>query len=83
MLTERTITDKIEVLENGCIQVREATIVEKNGQELTRMFHRFVLKPGDDLTGRDQKVQDIANTVWTQEVIDAYQATLADAEILP
>jgi len=83
MLTERIIVDKIEVLENGCIQVREATIVEKNGQELTRMFHRFVLHPGDDLSGRDQKVLDIANAVWTQEVIDTYQASLVDNEILP
>jgi hypothetical protein len=75
-LTEKTITDKIEVIENNSIQVRTANIIEKDGTEIARTFHRHVLAPGDDLTNQDPKVQAIANAVWTEEVIAAYQASL-------
>jgi len=72
-LTEKTIIDKIEVIENNSIQVRTATIIEKDGTELTRTFHRHVLAPGADLTNEDRKVQAIANAIWTEEIVTAYQ----------
>ena len=72
-LTEKTIIDKIEVLENNSIQVRTANIIEKDGVELTRTFHRHVVVPGADITNEDTKVQAIANAIWTDEVINAYQ----------
>jgi len=75
-LTEKTIIDKIEVIENSSIQVRTATIIEKDGTELTRTFHRHVVAPGADLTNEDPKVQAIANAIWTEEIIAAYQASL-------
>jgi hypothetical protein len=75
-LTENTIIDKIEVIENNSIQVRTATIIEKDGTELTRTFHRHVLSPGDDVSAEDPKVQAIANAIWTEEVIEAYQASI-------
>ena len=75
-LTEKTIIDKIEVIENSSIQVRTATIIEKDGTELTRTFHRHVLAPGADLTNEDLKVQAIATAIWTEEIIAAYQASL-------
>jgi hypothetical protein len=68
-LTEKTIIDKIEIVENNTIQVRTATVIEKDGVELTRTFHRHVLSPGTDLTNEDPKVQSIANAIWTEEVI--------------
>jgi hypothetical protein len=76
-LTEKTIIDKIEILESNSIQVRTATIIEKDGTELTRTFHRHVLAPGDDVSGEDPKVQAIAIAIWTEEVIAAYQASQA------
>jgi hypothetical protein len=76
-LTEKTIIDKIEVIENNSIQVRTATIIEKDGTELTRTFHRHVLAPGADLTNEDPKVQAIANAIWTEEIIAVYQASQA------
>jgi hypothetical protein len=76
-LTEKTIIDKIEVIENSSIQVRTATIIEKDGTELTRTFHRHVLAPGADLTNEDPKVQAIATSIWTEEIIAAYQASQA------
>jgi hypothetical protein len=75
-LIEKQIVDKIELIENNSIQVRTATIIEKDGTELTRTFHRHVLSPGDDVSAEDPKVQAIANTIWTEEVIEAYQASL-------
>ena len=75
-LTEKTIIDKIEVLESNAIQVRTATVIEKDGTELTRTFHRHVLVPGADITNEDPKVQAIATAIWTEEIIAAYQASL-------
>jgi hypothetical protein len=71
-LTETTKVDQIELIENNSIQVRTATIIEKDGVELSRSFHRHVLAPGDDVTNEDPKVQAIANAVWTEEVITQY-----------
>lgn len=76
-LIEKTIIDKIEIVENSSIQVRTATVIEKDGVELTRTFHRHVKHPGEDLSNEDPKVQAIANAIWTQEIITAYSASIA------
>lgn len=75
-LTERSAIDKIEVLENGIIQVRRADIVERDGVEIAKSYHRWTLTPGQDLTGQDQRVIDVANAVWTAEVVASYSASL-------
>jgi len=74
-LTEKQIIDLIQLVENNSIQVRTATIIERNGTEISRTFHRHVVSPGDDVTNEDPKVQAIANAIWTAEVIAAYQAS--------
>jgi hypothetical protein len=71
-LTEKKIVDKIEVVETNSIQVRTATIIEKNGVEIAKTYHRHVVNPTDDISKEDEKVQAIANAIWTPEVIDAY-----------
>ena len=71
-LTEKQIIDKIEVLENNSIQVRIANVIEKDGIEITRTFHRHVVNPGDDISEQDQKVQAVCNAIWTQEIIAEY-----------
>ena len=76
-LTETVKVDQIEVLENGSIQVRTATIIEKDSVELTRTFHRHVKHPGENISNEDPKVQAIANAIWTEEVIAAYQALVS------
>ena len=76
-LTEKTIIDKVELIENNSIQVRTATVIEKDGTELTRTFHRHVVAPGADITNEDPKVQAIANAIWTEEIIAAYSASIA------
>ncbi len=75
-LIEKQIVDLVELVQSNHIQVRTANIIEKDGTEIARTFHRHVLAPGDDVSGEDPKVQAIANAVWTEEVIAAYQASL-------
>jgi len=77
-LTKETVVDKIEVLESNAIQVRSVLRVREDGEVLSSAYHRHVLQPGDDLTNEDAKVVAIANAVWTQEVIDAYQASITE-----
>jgi hypothetical protein len=74
-LTEKTLVDKIEIVENNSIQVRTATIIERDGTEISRSFHRHVLSPGDDVSNEDIKVQAIANAIWTEEVISTFRDT--------
>lgn len=74
-LTETTKVDQIELIENNSIQVRTATIIERDGTEISRTFHRHVVVPGSNVSDQDSKVQAIANAIWTAEVIAAYQAS--------
>ena len=74
-LSEITKVDQIELVETNHIQVRTTTIIERDGQEISRSYHRHVLSPGSDVSSEDPKVQAIANAVWTEEVIVAFQAT--------
>lgn len=76
MLTEKKIIASIEVLELGQIQVKERLIIEKDGVQIANTNHRFSLVPGDNIEELDQRIKDIANTVWTQEVIDNYKSFL-------
>ena len=79
-LTERTVEDKIEIVgDYKHVQVRTATIIERDGVEISRSFHRHVVAPGADITGESAEVQAICNAVWTQEVKDAYAASQGDA----
>jgi len=76
-LASNTIIDKIEVLENGVVQVRQAQVITDSGNEIARNFSRWVLTPGEDVSTQDAKVKAICNAVWTSEVISAYQAQVA------
>tara|TARA_B100000427_G_scaffold5269_1_gene4964 strand:- start:811 stop:1098 length:288 start_codon:yes stop_codon:yes gene_type:complete len=85
-LTETQENDKIEVVNKWSIGVRKATIIKKDGVELTRSFHRKVLQPGTldasdnlvdtDISGEDADVQAICNTAWTTQVKADFKAHL-------
>lgn len=78
MALEKTqIVDRIEVLENGCIQVRTKTAVKEDGVEISSKFHRHVVVPGADVSGEDAKVQAIAASIHTAEVVATYEAVQA------
>jgi hypothetical protein len=77
-LTERTEIDQIEIVRDWNIQVRQATIIERDGEFVSNTFHRWVLTPDSDISGQEQKVQDICNAAWTPEVLQAYETFKAE-----
>ena len=77
-LTERTEIDQIEIVRNWNIQVRRCTTIERDGEFVSRTFHRWVLTPDMDISDQEQKVQDIANAAWTSEVRQAYETFKAE-----
>lgn len=77
-LTEMTVVDLIEVLPNGCLQIRSSKRVYADDVEIaTAPPHRHVLEPGQDLTGQDARVVAIAEATWTPDVVSAWQAAQA------
>lgn len=73
--------DKIEIVgDYKILQVRTATIISEDDNELSRSFHREALVPGTDVSGKDKEIIDLANLLWTQEIIDAYNASLTTSE---
>lgn len=82
-LTEETVQDKIEVVgEFKTIQVRTATVIKRDGTEISRSFHRHVVQPdisADDLANESADVQAIAAQVHTNAIKTAYAAHLADS----
>jgi hypothetical protein len=74
MLEKVISVDLIEVIENGCVQVRTCTRILEDGKQISGTFHRHVVAPGDDYSAEDAKVQSICAAVHTADVIAAYQA---------
>jgi hypothetical protein len=89
-LTERSENDKIEVVgQYKAIQVRRATVIERDGVEINRSFHRHVLQPGTvaegtsiltdtDISGEDADVQAICTAAWTDAVKEAWRVKLVN-----
>jgi DNA-binding transcriptional LysR family regulator len=76
-LTKQTVIDQITVTENGIVLYREATRIMEDGNQISQTYHRSSLTPAQDLTGVPANVVAICNTVWTPEVVAAYQAQIA------
>jgi hypothetical protein len=68
------VVDRIEVVENGCVQVRTKTTIKEDGVEISSKFHRHVVAPGDDYSAEDAKVQAICKALHTKDVVAAYKA---------
>jgi len=81
MLEKVTSVDLIEVVENGSIQVRTKTAIKEDGVEISSKFHRHVVVPGADVSGEDAKVQAIAASIHTAEVVTAYVAAQEAATV--
>ena len=78
MSLEKVVTvDQIEVTENGCVQVRTATIITEDGKVIGKSFHRHVVVPGNDYSGEEERVKAICSATHTAEVISAYKAASA------
>ena len=77
-LTENKSIDQIEIVGDWNIQVRQATVIERDGEFVSKTFHRWSLTPDSDISGQEQKVQDICNAAWTDEVKSAYATFKAE-----
>jgi hypothetical protein len=82
-LTEETVQDKIEVISGTSVQIRTATIIKRDGVEISRSFHRHVVQPSikssgswadTDISGESTEVKAICNALWTDAVKTAFQA---------
>ena len=80
-LTETTKVDQIEIIGDYTIQVRTATIIEKNGTEISRTFHRHIIEPGMDVSNEDPKVQSVVNAFFTEEVVVNFQSGIQQNSI--
>lgn len=77
MLEKVIIVDRIEVVENGSVQVRTKTSIMEDGKQISGTFHRHVVAPGDDYAGEDARVQAICAAMHTADVVAAYKADAA------
>ena len=82
-LTKEQAIDKIEIVENGVLQVRQITRIMEDGKQLSSSYHRWSFVPGDDVSDQPANVQAIAAAAWTPAVIAAYQAQIAASQIAP
>ena len=81
-LTEETIQDKIEIVgDYKMVQVRTATVIKKDGVEISRSFHRHMVAPNADISGESAEVKAICNAVHTDEVKTAYAKHLKSIEV--
>jgi hypothetical protein len=77
MLEKVQIVDRIEVVENGTIQVRTKTAIKEDGVEISSKFHRHVVVPGADYSAENERVKAICSVTHTPAVVSAYQASIA------
>ena len=81
-LSEETVQDKIEIVgDYKHIQVRTATVIKRDGDEISRSFHRHVVAPDADITGESTEVQAICAVVHTDAVKAAYAAHIEAQEV--
>jgi len=81
-LTEETVQDKIEVVgEFKHVQVRTATVIKRDGTEISRGYSRHVVAPDADISGESDEVKAICNAVHTDAVKAAYAAHLEAQEV--
>lgn len=74
MTLKKTVTvDRIEVLENGCVQVRTKTAIFEGDKQISGAFHRHVVVPGADYSEEDVRVQAVCAATHTLKVIEAYK----------
>ena len=73
--------NKIEIIPPySILQCRRADIVEKDGKEVGRTYHRHVKVPGSDMTGECHEMQAVAAALWTEELIAAYKASVEQSK---
>jgi hypothetical protein len=84
MLEKVEVIDRMEILEDGQIQVRKATRILEDGIMISQSFHRHIVEPGQDMTKEHARVQEVATAIHSKKIIDDYVAKKAKSEsIIP
>ena len=76
MALEKLVTvDLMEIVENGCVQVRTKTSIMEDGKQISSTLHRYIVTPGDDYSQEDARVKAVCALIHTPAVINAYKAS--------
>lgn len=78
---KQIVIDRIEILEDGQMQVRQATRIFEDGKLISESFHRHVVTPGEDLTLQDARVESVGKVLHTKAVKDAYAIKKAEQQL--
>ena len=81
MALEKVVeVDKIEIVgPYKMVQVRQATVIKEDGEEISRSYHRRVITPSDSKTEEGTDIKAICSAVQTSAVKTAYEAHLANS----
>lgn len=80
MIEKQISIDRIEVLENNIVQVRQAIRLIENGVELSKTYHRWMITPGQDYSDQDVRVKAICTAVHTDQAIAQWQEQISKAK---
>jgi hypothetical protein len=72
-LEKVTVVDRIEVLENGCVQVRTKTMIIEDGNQISGTFHRHVIAPGDDYSHETNRVKAVCAATHDEWTVAEYK----------
>lgn len=72
------VVDQVTVNADGIVSARNVTSVTDSGAVISSSIHRYILKPGQDVSDQPEHVQAICNAAWTPEIIAAYQAAIQE-----
>lgn len=78
MLKKTSQIDKIEVVANGVVQVRQCNVIVDDGVVVSKTYHRWIIVPGQDYSDQEKQVKDICAVIHTPEVIDAWTKLTAE-----
>jgi hypothetical protein len=76
-LEKNVVVDNIEIIENDRVQVRTKTTIFDDGKQISEIFHRHIVAPGDDYSAEDSRVQAVCAAIHTADVVAAYAAEQA------
>ena len=84
MALEKTVlNDKLEIVDMGSwkvLQVRTATIITDDGEQISRTFSRRIINPDADWSSEDIEIKTICDMIMTTERVNAYKAAFPTAE---
>ena len=77
-MEKKDAVDQVTVNADGIVSARKITSIHEAGEVISSSIHRYVLRPGQDISDQPEHVQAICNAAWTPEIIAAYQAAIQE-----